>query len=337
MTPGLVIYQAGEGARGVKQRLRAFRKHYGIPSGVRVPFVLLQSKIDLYAPEGDTTALIEEVKAITTMYGVPLRALFIDTLATAAGGADENSGKDMSTVMANIDRIALGCPGCHVSLVHHMNAAGTKLRGHTSVYANVDQVILVTRDEETKVRTAVLDKQKDGEDGKQIKFELKSIEVGVRKSDGKVLTSCVCLEAGTKGDGNETGKAFKLTGQEDLVFRALMKALAEKGRPAPNGAKGVPPNATVVEYKQWRETFAASAPIDSQDERARSAAIKKAMQRAGVTLLKFGVIGRDDPWVWWTGKAVHGYGKRKLEPAPQGRHTENNSLTQEDVDAFAPF
>jgi hypothetical protein len=61
------------------------------------------------------------------------------------------------------------------------------------------------------------------------------------------------------------------------------------------------------------------------------------MQRAGVTLLKFGVIGRDDPWVWWTGKAVHGYGKRKLEPAPQGRHTENNSLTQEDVDAFAPF
>lgn len=337
MTPGLVIYQAGEGARGVKQRLRAFRNHFGVPRDARVPFVLLQSKIDLYAPEGDTAALIEEVKGIAAQYDTPLRMLVIDTLATATGGADENSGRDMSTVMANIDRLAAACPGCHVSLVHHMNAAGTKLRGHTSVYANVDQVITVTRDEETKIRTAVLDKQKDGEDGKRIRFELKSIDVGVRKQDGKTLTSCVCLEVGEKDAGAKTGEqGFRLTGQEELVFRALMKALTDHGRPAPAETKNAPRGVTVVDYKHWREAFAASAPIDSQDERTRSAAIKKAMQRGGITLLKYGVIGRDDPWCWWTGKPVRGFGKVKSTASPS-TVPEQHTLTHEDADAFSPF
>src|SRR6185312_3245418 len=109
---------------------------------------------------------------LAAQYDVPLRALFIDTLATATGAADENSGRDMSTVMANLDRISSAFPSCHVGLVHHMNAGGTKLRGHTSVYANVDQVILVTKDEEAKMSTALLDKQKDDEDGAKINFEL---------------------------------------------------------------------------------------------------------------------------------------------------------------------
>ncbi|HEX5508946.1 MAG TPA: AAA family ATPase [Pseudolabrys sp.] len=334
LTPGLVIYQAGEGARGVKQRLRAFRKHFGIPSVTRVPFVLLQSKIDLYSAQGDTAGLIDEVKGLAAGYDVPLRALFIDTLATATGGADENSGRDMSTVMANIDRIAAACPGCHVSLVHHMNAAGTKLRGHTSVYANVDQVITVNRDEITKIRTAVLDKQKDGEDGKKIRFKLKSVELGIRPRDGKVLTSCVCVTVDDREfEAQTTG--FRLKGQEELIFKALMKALETKGRPAPVEMAAIPADTTVVEYKHWRALYAASAPIDSEDERTRSSTIKKAMQRAGATLLRYDVIGREQNFVWWTGKAVRGITPRpKPQKAPQAQ---SSLMTMEDLDAFAPF
>ncbi len=51
---GLVIYQAGEGARGIKNRLRAYRKHFGIDPKANVPFVMLQSRVDLFAEDGDT-------------------------------------------------------------------------------------------------------------------------------------------------------------------------------------------------------------------------------------------------------------------------------------------
>ena len=319
MAPGLVVYQAGEGARGVKKRIRAYRRHFGVSASERVPFVLLQSKIDLYNSDGDTAALIEEIQAIAKLYSVPLRAIFIDTLATATGGADENSGRDMSAVMANVDRINAGT-GAHVCLVHHMNAAGTKLRGHTSVYANVDQVVTVTRDEITKIRTAVLDKQKDGEDGQAIRFELYPVVIGNRQIDGRPVTSCVTLEVGEKDAARkaEMQKGFSLTKQEELVFRALVNALAERGQAPPLGFN-IPAATSVVEYKTWREFYAKSAPIDDDDDRKRKETVKKAMTRAGTTLLKFGIIGRDTPWIWWTGKPVRGFGRKPPDaPAPAG-------------------
>ena len=309
MCPGLVIYQAGEGARGIKKRLRAYRKHFDVPWDEHVPFVLLQSKIDLYRDDGDTDALIDEIKALAEQYDVPLRAVFIDTLATATGGADENSGRDMSAVMANVDKIN-AATGAHVCLVHHMNAAGTKLRGHTSIYANIDQVITVTRDEMTKIRTAVLDKQKDGEDGQLIRFELMSVGIGFRQSDGEPITSCVTLDVGEREAVKSQKPGFKLTQQEELVFRALVTALGELGRPPPADRKNIPPQvSTVVTYKEWRDVYARSAPIDEDsDDAKRAAAVKKAMQRAGVTLLSFGIIGRDNPFCWWSGKPVRGFG-----------------------------
>src|SRR5258708_21263394 len=192
-TPGLVIYQGGEGGRGIKKRFRAWRQHFGIKKDRKVPLYILQSKVDIHSHEGDTGKLIAEVQGISRLYGMPVVALFIDTLAKASGMADENSGRDMGVVMANVDRIAEAVPGCHVCLVHHMNAGGTKLRGHTSVYAGVDQVILVTKDEEARMSTAVLDKQKDDEDGVKINFELMQVEIGRRAVDGKPITSCVTL------------------------------------------------------------------------------------------------------------------------------------------------
>jgi len=117
---GLVVYQAGEGARGVKKRLRAWRKHHGARFSRDTPFVLLRSPIDIYRPDGDTGPLIEEIKQIAKMYEVPLRMVVIDTLATAAGGAEENSSRDMGMVMANIAKInAAKAAGGRVTIDGH--------------------------------------------------------------------------------------------------------------------------------------------------------------------------------------------------------------------------
>lgn len=308
---GLVIYQAGEGARGIKKRLRAYRKHFGVPPDEVVPFVLLQSKIDLYSKDGDTAALITEIKTICAMYPqYELVAFFIDTLATATGGADENSGRDMGAVMANVDRINKEC-GCHVCLVHHMNAGGTKLRGHTSIYANIDQVIFVTRDEATKVRTAVLDKQKDDEDGGRIRFELASVEIGHRRDDGKAITSCVCVEVGerTMMERRTVAAGALIKAKEEPIFRALLTALKTRGVIAPPEAVevGVPADAIVVHYRDWREAFKLDAAPDAEGEAKSDDAIRKMFERDSGGLVKFGLMGWKRPWLWWTGKSVRGF------------------------------
>jgi 5S rRNA maturation endonuclease (ribonuclease M5) len=302
MTPGLVIYQAGEGGRGIKKRFRAWRQHFEVPKNKRVPLYILQSKVDIHSHEGDTVKLIAEIQGIARMYGLPVIAIFIDTLQKAQGMADENSGRDMGTVMANVDRIAAAVPGCHVCLVHHMNAGGTKLRGHTSVYAGVDQVILVTKDPETRLRTAVLDKQKDEEDGAKILFELMQVEIGKRPVDGKPITSCVALPLGgqleMKVAGKSADRTVNLSNQQKNILTALKNALAEHGEPTPATLKLPRSITTVVDYKWWMLAYRAIA-SETDD-----AAVRQAMKRAGEKLYSLRIIGRINPYVWLTGRAT---------------------------------
>lgn len=316
--PGLVVYQAGEGARGVKKRLRAFRSHFGVPSDIDLPFELLQSPVDLYNPEGDTNGLIEEITAIKADYpDLPLVAVFIDTLATATGGADENSGKDMSTVMKNIDRLRMAT-GANICLVHHLNAAGTKLRGHTSILANIDQVIMVVRDEKTKIRTVSLGKQKDDDDSFSLKFELMQVETGrARQEDGKRETSCVCLPVGEKEaarmvDAAQGIKIYKAESRR--IFGALLKALDRSGRlPTDEEDKlGVPAGRKVVHYNEWRDAYAEMNP-DENGEKPSTKTIGQRFRQNHEPLTILKLMGLSTPLMWWTGKPVQGFPQTQSE------------------------
>lgn len=323
----LVVYQAGEGSRGVKKRLRAFRKHYGVPHDEDVPFELLTSAVDLYAKDGDTQALIAEIKQIQSDWPEMKNLIFfIDTLATATAGADENSGKDMSAVMKNIDLIARAT-GAHVCLVHHMNAAGTKLRGHTSIYANIDQVMLVTRNETTGVRTAVLDKQKDDESGIKLQFELKAINLG-EDAKGKPITSCVCLNVGEKDAirKEEESKGFTLRGEEVPYFRAVLNAIKMHGAPVPRDMDLPAQVRSIVGNSDINKLYLQSQPIDEdmagkteeeikEIKDAHWEKLKKRMQAARKQLNKFGIIGIQDQTIWWTGKPVRGFAET-MPPKP---------------------
>jgi hypothetical protein len=203
--------------------------------------------------------------------------------------------------MANVDRIADAVPGCHVCLVHHMNAGGTKLRGHTSVYAGVDQVILVTKDEEAKMSTAVLDKQKDDEDGAKILFELMQVEVGRRAIDGKPITSCVTLPLGGKLELKVTGasrdRTLSLSDDQTNIFTALKDALAENGIPTPAILRLPKSIVKVCTVTDWYNAYRAVA---SKED----GAIRQAMGRASDKFVKLRIIGRINPYVWVTGRAM---------------------------------
>lgn len=315
---GLVIYQAGEGARGIKNRFRAVRSHFGIPHDAALPLVLLQNRIDLFSEEGDTQGFIDEVQAIRAMFDAPLQVIFIDTLAKAQGFADENNGRDMGRVLDHIDKIR-EATGVAICLVHHLNADGTKLRGHTSVFANIDQVLGVTCDKETKVRTVRTSKMKDGSDDVTIKFELMSVRIG-EDSRGKEITSCVVLPVGEKDTlkGPDAGKSFKPNAGEKAFLLALFKALEEHGVMPAAGTPGIPNNvAKVVDWKDFRDTYAAMAIKDDEDERKAKARVRKAIERAGEYLRNANVIAKHETSIWWTGRVVHGIPQTYPEKRPQ--------------------
>jgi len=331
---GGVVYQAGEGGRGIKKRLRAYRKENELSPEADIPFVLLPATVDLYASDDQTNKLISEIKHWASTFGSPLELVVIDTLSAATPGADENSSKDIGPVLARCERIANEC-GCAVMLVHHMNAGGQKPRGHTSILANLDSVLTVTKTEDEDVdRRAIREietaKMKDGESGKKWRFVLPAIEIGLDANDEKV-TSCVVRLPNLEGEPGETGKpidaGLKLTPPTELLLRAVHRALADHGESAPYSLN-LESGARVVHWKRVVEAFAGMTFVgtDEPDEAKRAKMIAGEMKRQGEKLISMRVIMRDSPYIWLAGRKVRGFSnnpggasaRRDDPPAPSG-------------------
>ncbi|MCW2309702.1 AAA family ATPase [Rhodobium gokarnense] len=312
---GGVIYQAGEGQKGVKKRLRAYRQHNEMSPDTPLDFVLMPATIDLYHRDGDVDGFIAECKAWAAVMNERLELVVIDTLSTATAGADENSGKDMSLVLSNCARISTELKA-HVMLVHHMPKNGKSPRGHGSIFANIDNAIQVDRDEETGVRTAFVEKQKDGDDTARVKFELCAITIGRREMDDRAITSCVVVDKGTKDEAKAADRArsgVHLKGQRRQLYQALIDALAEQGIPTPPELKLPRSIHTVVRYAAWKDAFTRISFIDEGDEKKRDAAVRQAISREGREMHSRRLIGRHDNYVWITGKPVAGFANRSRD------------------------
>jgi len=206
---GGIVYQAGEGGVGIKQRLRAYRKAFGVREDL--PFVLLPSRINLYRDEEDLNDLIEECKNFDDEFqanqGIRLELIVIDTYATATTGADDISGRDVSVCLDRCRKLQEGT-GAAVLLIHHLNAEGSRIRGHTSLEGNLENAficeILMTKPEKKSreepqvmydqhgrdIREMWVKKQKDGKVGARYRYVLNEVDLGIN-THGSEITSCV--------------------------------------------------------------------------------------------------------------------------------------------------
>jgi len=217
-------------------------------------------------------------------------------------------------------------------LVHHLNAAGAKLRGHTSVYANVGQVLLVSRDEETGIRTVILDKQKDDEDGKTMKFELMQIILGVEE-DGSKITSCVCLPVGEKDAvrREEELRGYRLNTTQELFMRAFFEADRRFGYPVPQTLSLPSAVRSVVSWEDVKRIYAEKSPPDvltpdqqtteeaAIADRKWRGAMKKRVQRLREDMQALGILGvtrhENMGLAYWTGKPLRAF--PWTQPKPQ--------------------
>ena len=317
---GGVIYQAGEGKRGLFKRLRAYRKETGLRLQDDLDFVLMPAGLNLYSSADHAKAFVEECKYWRKTFRSALEMVVIDTFGAATAGADENASRDMGPVLERCAWIASELQTA-VLLVHHMNAGGTKARGWTGITANIDSVIGVARLDQ-KDGSAVLDndkraireittiKMKDGEDGRRWRFVLPSIEIG-KDEHGDPITSCVVRLPNDEGapgateTPREAGK--RLSAQADLFVRAMRKAMDDQGEEAP-AFLNLPAGHRVVKWKHVLGAFAklGFAGEGEDDPKKRQAALYTAAKRHGEALMADRIIMRETPFVWFTGRKVRG-------------------------------
>ena len=190
-----VVYVALEGGGCIKHRLEAWEAENSDVSNVLT--VLDHVTLNNF----DHAAALAQAVSSQCEQGA---VIFIDTLAQAIPGADENSGKDMGLALEAAKHIAASVGGL-VVLVHHTGKDKSKgLRGHSSVHAALDAAIVVERSAMTDLRSWKVSKMKDGEDGHAGSFEL--IIHQLRNDQyGAAITSCAVREqtyfpasAGTK-------------------------------------------------------------------------------------------------------------------------------------------
>lgn len=205
VTQGRVLIVVAEGAQGFRQRIDAYCHQEGIkPGDFDVDYI--SDFIPNLTMPNLITDLIKEIKERQ-----PYDLIVMDTFAQVMAGADENSGKDVGSALAQCKRIHVDT-GAMVLLVHHSGKdAGKGARGWSGLRAAADVELEITRKEND--RAIKVTKLKDGEDGASMGFKLHTVVLG-EDDDGDDITSCIVefceVSAKLKNDKGITGKNKRL-------------------------------------------------------------------------------------------------------------------------------
>lgn len=173
---GPVLYLAAEAPASVIARARAAIRHKF--DGKRLPFYLVREVPRLGSETEavpDLERLIASAEAVASLEGEAVAMSVWDTAAMLLQGADEN-GAGM-VMLAAAARNFYERTGAAVALIHHPGKGdGNSLRGHSSLPAAADVVVVIEADALTKVRTVRVVKARDFEIGGEVRFELEVVE-----------------------------------------------------------------------------------------------------------------------------------------------------------------
>jgi hypothetical protein len=182
-----IVYVSAEAGEGFKRRAIAARDEMGLDDDT--PFGLITTAPDLGRSDGDAQILVEQIREQTQLAGWIPGCIIVDTAARVMPGQDENSSRDMGALIRNCDLLAKQFDAL-VCLVHHSGkVADAGMRGSSALLGAADCVIALSSDD-TGLRTAKVEKQKDGEDGHAFTFRLQSVTLAT-DDDGDPITTCI--------------------------------------------------------------------------------------------------------------------------------------------------
>jgi hypothetical protein len=206
-----VTYVGLEGKAGIKNRIQAWR----IKNPTLTPsnFKVILDNFDLMKG-ANVVGLAQAIIAAQMQQGV----IVIDTLNQASPAADENSSQDMGEIIKHLKLLQEMTDGL-VLIVHHTGKnAAQGLRGHSSLKAALDANIEVIGGDK---RSWLLEKSKDGEDGKSFGFRLEIQNLGI-DVDSDNITSCTV----ERNHSILFSKPEPSGSKQKVAFKAIKQALA---------------------------------------------------------------------------------------------------------------
>lgn len=280
--PGPVLYIAGEGGHGIRNRIEAVRRERSdIMERIEgeSDFCLLPTGLDLCGPN-DVEALSEAIAEWADFVAL----IVVDTLARAMGDGDENTAKDMGAFVRNVDQLREET-GAHVMVIHHSGKDTSKgARGSNSLRAAADTEIELTRS--GAVVMAETKKQRDMPTDQVFAYTLKGVFLGTDE-DGDDVTSAIVQPT------EPVKKTPRLSGQQKIAMQALDDALAKDGEKKPGDM--FPDNRRCVSLESWREYCDRHSLSSGEGESSRRTAfhkVKNALQNKEIIRVVDGFVWR---------------------------------------------
>jgi hypothetical protein len=181
---GMVVYMAGEGNYGLRQRVTAWCKQYGIET---LDNLLISNKaVDIDSP-AVAAQIINAIREITSN---DVAAIFIDTVNNHMSG-DENSAKDTRN-MLNACQIVSRALNSSICLNHHTGHSidsKNRARGSSAWKASLDSSILVAKVENSIEVSCT--KMKDAEPPAPFFGKLSTVPLGWVDEDGENISGAV--------------------------------------------------------------------------------------------------------------------------------------------------
>jgi len=209
---GSVLYIAGEGVGGLKRRVKAFHTYHGLSS--IGSFHVLQQAVN-FRDEQSVKRLLRSIDR----EGGNFQAVFVDTVARALPGSDENSATDMGAFVDACDRIRHHTGAAVIGVHHSGKDVSRGMRGSSALLGAVDTSIEVKNTGD--VICLKNEKQKDHAEHPPIYLKMKEIVL----IDG----SSVILELiSSDGGKNPTKRPRFGSARQYAAYQALRNLLIEE-------------------------------------------------------------------------------------------------------------
>lgn len=283
------MYVAAEGSRGFRMRMKAWRQHHH-PESVGAPFVMFASSVDLLDPKSNGIDIVQDaMQEIHDHTGESVRLIVLDTLSRMMPGGVDSEPRDVKLFLENTERLRTES-GAHVMIVHHSGKETERgMRGSSMLRDFADTVIEIKGSETDGPLQAIIQKQKDGQDGQSYRFNLLQSTVG-EDEDGDPITSCVVDPIGAS-EGNDTARRPRLNDREEIARRCLAELLADQSVTSVTTVTGGIVTRTVT-LEQWRDEVRDKLAVDND------VTFRKVWERLKNKLLRLAIIGIHGGQVW---------------------------------------
>ena len=236
---GPVVYIVGEGRKGVARRLAAWGKHHCVDLAT-LPFFMSSAPAAL-TDQASAAEVAETIAEITEQHGPPAM-IVIDTMARNFGPGDENSTRDMSVFVANLDKY-LG-NSCVRMVVHHSGHGDkNRSRGNSALRGAVDFQFCLAKKPDGAVEMSN-PKMKDAPEWQAPKrFKPRTVFIG---GDFDNPIESIVLEITDQAPEEATAGSAKMQAAIDLLreLYAHHRANLASGGYNPDGAR--------VTRQEWR-------------------------------------------------------------------------------------